>query len=219
MNRLIFEKTGKAVYISHLDMMAMFPRIFQRAGLKLKFTQGMSPHAYVSIALPLSVGVSSQCEVLDFTLEEENVPLESLPERLNPYFPAGIRVLQAYDSPLKAKNLRFLQVSIVLEYDNGATDEQLQTLRELFRRDELIVEKKTKKGMVDTNIRPMISTVGVTRISGQELEIGAVICAQDPSLNPQYILKAIERYAPECVPEFSRIHREELYDDEMRVFR
>ena len=89
MNRLLFEKTGKAIYISHLDTMALFPRIFLRAGLHLKFTQGMSPHAYVSIALPLSVGMSSQCEILDFTLEEEGVELSSLPERLNPYFPGA----------------------------------------------------------------------------------------------------------------------------------
>ena len=47
MNRLLFEKTGKAIYISHLDTMAMFPRVFLRAGLHVKFTQGMNPHAYV----------------------------------------------------------------------------------------------------------------------------------------------------------------------------
>ena len=128
MNRLLFEKTGKAIYISHLDTMAMFPRVFLRAGLHIKFTQGMSPHAYVSVALPLSVGMSSRCEILDFTLEEDDVPLESLPERLNPYFPAGIRVLSAYDSSRKIKELRYLQCNVRLEYDGGAGDEVRDTL-------------------------------------------------------------------------------------------
>lgn len=219
MNRLLFEKTGKAIYISHLDTMAMFPRIFLRAGLQIKFTQGMSPHAYVSMALPLSVGMSSQCELLDFTLEEEGVALETLPERLNPYFPAGIRVLEAYDSLEKIKNLRYLHVNTRLEYDNGASDQCLEAIRGLFDRETILIEKKTKKGMAETDIRPMISSMGVSRISPQELELSAVVCAQNPSLNPQYLVKAIERYLPEYTPDFSKAHRLEIYDENMRVFR
>ncbi len=219
MNRLLFEKTGKAIYISHLDTMALFPRIFLRAGLHLKFTQGMSPHAYVSIALPLSVGMSSQCEILDFTLEEEGVELSSLPERLNPYFPAGIRVLAAYDSPEKVKNLRFLRCQVHLEYDGGAGDETLENLRALFVRETLFVGKKTKKGLAETDIRPMIRSMEVQRVSEQELLLDTVICAQEPSLNPQYLTKAIERHAPSCVPNFSWAHRVEVFDGEMQVFR
>lgn len=219
MNRLLFEKSGKAIYISHLDTMAMFPRIFQRAGLHIKFTQGMSPHAYVSIALPLSIGVRSHCELLDFQLEEENVTLDSLPSRLNPYFPAGIRVLKAYDSDIKCKFIRYMQVSIILEYDYSVTDEQLMKIRALFDQKNIVIEKRTKKGMVDTDIAPMISLLSVQRVSSQELEIIATICAQEPSLNPQYLVKAIERYLPDCVPDFSHITRNEIFDQNMQVFR
>ena len=219
MNRLLFEKTGKAIYISHLDTMAMFPRIFQRAGLRMKFTQGMSPHAYVSIALPLSVGMSSQCEILDFTLEEETVSLSELPDRLNPCLPAGIRVLTAYDSPRKIKELRFLQVEVTLEYDRGADEDFRLRLVELFRRDTLLVEKKTKKGLAETDIRPMIRSLEVARDSEQELRLSARICAQEPSLNPQLLVKAIARHAPECAPDFARAHRVEIFDEAQQVFR
>lgn len=219
MNRLLFEKTGRAIYISHLDTMAMFPRIFLRAGLHVKFTQGMSPHAYVSIALPLSVGMSSQCEILDFTLEEEGVELSSLPRLLNPCFPAGIRVLEAYDSPEKIKSLRYLRCQVHLEYDDGAADETADKLRELFSRETVLVEKKTKKGVAETDIRPMIESMEVQRLSPQELCLETVICAQNPSLNPQYLTKAIARYLPECTPDFSWAHRVEVYDEAMRVFR
>lgn len=219
MNRLLFEKTGKAIYISHLDTMAMFPRIFLRAGLHVKFTQGMSPHAYVSIPLPLSVGVSSQCEILDFTLIEEDVPMEKLPEMLNPYFPAGIRVLSAYDSDRKAKEIKYLHYNIRLEYDGGIDEAGEQNLKNLFSRKEILVEKRTKKGMVETDIRPMIETISVSRVSHQELEIQCILCAQNPALNPQYLITAIERYAPELVPNFYKSHRLELYDADMCVFR
>ncbi len=219
MNRLLFEKTGKAIYISHLDTMALFPRVFLRAGLHVKFTQGMSPHAYVSIAMPLSVGMSSQCEILDFTLEEEGVALETLPELLNPKFPAGIRVLSAYDSPRKVKELCFLRCALTFEYDNGAGEDTLKALRDLYAQDSILVEKKTKKGMAETDIRPMIQSVELSRLSDQEVRLEAVVCAQNPSLNPQYLLKAVERYAPDCVPDFCRYHRVEVYDEAMRIFR
>lgn len=219
MNRLLFEKSGKAIYISHLDLMAMFPRIFQRAGLHLKFTQGMSPRAYVSIALPLSLGVSSQCEILDFELLDENVSLEHLPELLNPYFPAGVRVIKAYDSPRKAKNIKYLHYNIRLEYDRGADDSMKEQIAGLFARPAVLVEKRTKKGMTETDIKPMIETFSIARISAQELEISALLCAQNPSLNPQYLMTAIERYLHDCVPDFYRSHRLEVYGEDMCVFR
>ncbi len=219
MNRLLFEKTGKAIYISHLDTMALFPRAFLRAGLHVKFTQGMSPHAYVSIALPLSVGMSSQCEILDFTLEEEGIALETLPELLNPKFPAGIRVLEAYDSLRKIKELSYLRCRLNLEYDAGAGEDTLEKLRELFSRDSILVEKKTKKGMAETDIKPMIRSLELSRLSAQELQMETVICAQNPALNPQYLMKAVERHLPACVPDFYQAHRLEVYDGEMKVFR
>lgn len=219
MNRLLFEKTGKAIYISHLDTMAMFPRIFLRAGLHVKFTQGMSPHAYVSIALPLSVGMGSRCEILDFTLEEEGVELSTLPELLNPCFPEGIQVLAAYDSPRKVKELTHLLCQVNLEYDGGADDGVMEKLRAVFDRETILVEKKTKKGMAETDIRPMIKTMAVSRVSEKELRLETLICAQNPALNPQYLMEAIRRYAPDCVPDFSRADRLEVFDENGTIFR
>ena len=219
MNRLLFEKTGKAIYISHLDTMALFPRVFLRAGLHVKFTQGMSPHAYVSIALPLSVGMSSRCELLDFTLEEENVPLESLPSMLNPRFPGGIRVLEAYDSDRKIKELKYLHCEVFLEYDRDVSDALREQMESLFLQDQLLVEKKTKKGMAETDIKPMIRSVSVEQISPREIRLDTMVCAQNPSLNPNLLVQAIGRYLPENTPEFSHVCRIEIYDENLQIFR
>ena len=77
MPRLLFEKTGSAVWMSHLDLMRLFQRAFKRAELPLTHTQGFNPRPSVSIALPLSVGVESVCELLDFDLEGEKVEAEN----------------------------------------------------------------------------------------------------------------------------------------------
>ena len=79
MPRLLFEKTGNAIFISHLDLMRLFQRAFQRSGLPLTHTQGFNPRASVSIALPLSLGVESRCELLDFDLEH---PVGEIREKL-----------------------------------------------------------------------------------------------------------------------------------------
>ena len=50
--RIQFVKTGRACYISHLDLMRTFQRAFLRAGIHIRHTEGFNPHAYVSIPLP-----------------------------------------------------------------------------------------------------------------------------------------------------------------------
>ena len=129
MHRLLFEKTGNAVYISHLDLMRLFQRAFKRGGLNLKHTQGFSPRAMVSIALPLSVGVESRCEILDYELVDQDVTFQEVRDRLNASLPAGVKVLDAYDSPRKPKDLTHLDVAIGLEYDNGVPEGTVDAIR------------------------------------------------------------------------------------------
>src|SRR5574344_902991 len=105
MHRLLFEKTGNAVWISHLDLMRLFQRAFKRAGLPLTHTQGFNPRPSVSIALPLSVGVESRCELLDFDLECPIPEEEELISRLNAALVEGVRVLRAYADGRKLRDL------------------------------------------------------------------------------------------------------------------
>ena len=46
-DRLLFSKTGRAKYISHLDLMRTFQRAFARAGIAIKHTEGFNPHPFV----------------------------------------------------------------------------------------------------------------------------------------------------------------------------
>ena len=218
MRRILFEKTGNAVYISHLDLMRLVQRAFKRGGLNLKHTQGFSPRAMVSIALPLSVGVESCCEILDYELVgQEELSFAEIRDRLNATMPAGIRVLEAYDSPRKPKELTHLDIAIRLEYDNGVPEGMPDAIRELFRRESLIVTKRGKNGPVDQDIIPMISGLDVTGISGQELELTARVCAQNPSLNPQQMVTAIENNLAK--PDFTRIFRREAIAADGTIFR
>lgn len=103
MHRLAFSKADTAKFISHLDLMRTFQRSFLRAGIHIKHTEGFNPHAFVSIPLPLSVGYSSSCEVLECQVLD--TPLEEVPARMNAALPAGITVQRCYEGVRPVKEL------------------------------------------------------------------------------------------------------------------
>ena len=218
--RLLFAKTGNGVWISHLDLMRLFQRAFKRGGLNLKHTQGFSPRAVVSIALPLSVGVESVCEILDFELVgQDELTCEEIRDKLNATMPAGIRVLEVYDSDVKIKHMTHLRCKLTLEYDSGIPVGAEDAIRALFARDSVTVMKKGKNGPVEQDIIPMIQSVELSRLSEQELMLECVVCAQNPSLNPAQIVAAIEANCPEYNPNFAKIRREEVLTSNGEIFR
>lgn len=219
MGRLLFEKTGNAVWMSHLDLMRVFQRAFKRAGLPLTHTQGFNPRPSVSIAMPLSVGVESVCELLDFDLDGDNTSAEEICRRLNQSLVSGVQVLQAYDTGKKIKELAFLHCNVTLEYDNGIPKTAADKISALFARDSLVVTKKSKNGIQEQDIIPMIQQLDVTPTGERELVLDSVICCQNPTLNPMQLAAAIETYLPECKPDFVRCRREEIFDKDMKVFR
>lgn len=219
MPRLLFEKTGNAVWISHLDLMRVFQRSFKRAGLPLTHTQGFNPRPSVSIALPLSVGVQSHCELLDFDLDGEAVPCQQIMERLNCCLVEGVRVLAVYDVGRKLRDLSLLQCRIALQYEHTVCAEDVAQISSLFDTDALVVPKKTKNGMQDQNIIPMIRNLCVSLAEDRCVMMDAVICCQNPTLNPAQLVAAISINLPQLQPVSSRISRVEIFDNNEDVFR
>ena len=219
MPRALFEKTGKAVWISHLDLMRVFQRAFKRAGLLLTHTQGFNPRPSVSIALPLSVGIESRCELLDFDLEGEKIANEEILQRLNENLISGVKVLAVYDDFSKIKNLAYLDCVLALEYDTGIPEGCVAMLREFFSREAVIVEKRTKNGPKPENIIPLIRKLEMMPVDEKILEISARVCCQNPALNPMQLMAAIDLYLPDLKPDFVTCRRVEVYDTNETVFR
>ena len=220
MPRILFEKKGNAVWISHLDLMRLFQRAFKRAGLPLTHTQGFNPRPSVSIALPLSVGVESGCELLDFELDGEQVEGSIIRDRLNAYLVPGIRVRKVYDDGGKIKNLALLDTVVTLEYDEGVPGGAVEALESFFRQGEIPVEKKTKSnGIQDQNISPMIKSLEAVQTDNCTIQLKARLCCQNPTLNPMQLHGAIVRHLPGLAPSFAKCERVELYDKEGNIFR
>ncbi len=218
MLRIVFEKTGDAVWISHLDLMRLFQRAFKRAGLPLTHTKGYNPRPSVSIALPMSVGVESRCELLDFTLDTE-ADVSKLPAMLNEKLIPGVRVLEAYEGGRKLKELSLMNTRVTLTYDAGVPEGAAAQIERLFAQDTVIVPKKSKNGVIDQNIAPMIRKIEVTSDGRQHILMDAVICCQDPALNPMQLGAAVNIHLPDCCPDDCSCERIEIYDNNEEIFR
>lgn len=218
--RLLFVKEGPAVWISHLDLMRLLARAFRRAGIRLKHSQGFTPHPELSVVMPLSVGVSSECELADFALDEgETVSPEQIPALLNAVLPAGLRVLDCWDGGQKAGKLALLRSRLTLSYDGGIPAGTAEALRALFARPSLTVEKHSKKGPVETDIAPMIREVRIEAADRNTVRIEVLGSAQNPTLNPLLLVTAIETHLPDRKPDFTLCRRLATYDAEERFFR
>ena len=219
MPRALFEKKGNAIWMSHLDLMRLFQRAFKRAGLLLTHSHGFNPRPSVSFALPLSVGIESSCELLDFALENCSFSSDEIKERLNQALVDGVRVVDIYDDGRKIRDLSLLQCQIDLEYEQPVTDDACHAIRALFSGDEVIVPKKTKSGIQDQNIITMIHRLHISRVGDNALRIDALICCQNPTLNPMQIPMAITKYLPEYTPAFTQCRRIEVFDIHNVPFR
>lgn len=215
--RLRFRKTGRAVYISHLDLMQTMQRAFFRAELPLRYSEGFNPHPLISIALPLSVGTASECELMDFRLREDT-DLAALPALLTSVLPEGIEVTDAYEFTRKFAALKWLRIRGVLEYDTRRAADMLPALRDFFARDSLVITKKTKRGMGEADIRPAIREINFSDADGA-VALEAVISAQEPTLNPELLPEALRQLAPDAAPDFAKFTRVEIYDESMQLFR
>ncbi len=219
MLRALFEKKGNAIWISHLDLMRLFQRAFKRAGLHLKHSQGFNPRPSVSIALPMSVGVESSCELLDFELEDPGVAHEDICTRLNHALIDGVKVLEVYEGGRKQKDLSLLSCYVDLKYKKKVPVQAQASLTKLFGQDSLMVQKHSKNGTVDQDIIPMIKALDFVQADEKTLRLHATICCQNPALNPMQLVAAIETYKPKFAPEFSRCCRAEVYDASQTIFR
>lgn len=215
--RLRFKKLGRAIYISHLDLMHTIQRAFSRAEYELKYSEGFNPRPQISIALPLSVGTGSECEIMDFKLKED-VPLDDFVARLNRAMPEGIEILEVYEPTRKASGIKWLEISGIMEYDEKNAAEMAEKLHAFYSAEAIVITKRTKRGEADTDIKGAIRSIEFAPVEGG-VQVHALISAQEPTLNPELLTDALRQRAPELVPDFAKYTRLETYDAQMAVFR
>jgi len=127
--RLSFFKKDYAKFVSHLDLMKMFQRVFRIAGVDVTFSQGFNPHPKMSIAYPLPVGVTSGEEYLD--LQVDSAPdYVDLVNKINSAMPKDIKITKAWEPRDNMNEICLAEYTTILTLYNEISE--LESVIETF---------------------------------------------------------------------------------------
>lgn len=236
--RIKFSKTGSMRFIGHLDVMRYFQKAFLRADIKVSYSQGFSPHPLMSFTSPLGIGLSSDAEYMDITLEESDISSVMI-DKINSVMNDEIRVNGF--SFLKDTARPSMSVLAACDYIIAVKPEHTsqlvnkefikKRLDDFIKQDKIEILKKTKKSEKITDIRGSIYHISdniedFIKMTGREykkscinemclpilycqLSAGSVV-----NLKPEVVLEALCNYSGiEYNSSVYQIHRLEMYAD------
>lgn len=190
-----FSRGEQVKYISHLDFVRMFHRSVRRAGLDFVFSQGFNPHPIMTVAVPLSVGVTADGEYMKVGFETD-LSETALADTLNASLPNGFEVkaiARADDNLFDFKSIERAEYYIDAECGNA----DAFSADELMSNSALAVMKKSKSGEKETDIKPYIHAISKVPAESGSLGISAILSAGNTAtLKPETLISAINKYLP-----------------------
>ena len=186
--RIKFKKYGSLMYISHLDTAKTMQRIMLRAGIDIWYSEGFNPQPKIVFAVPLPVGVESECEFMDMKINSF-MSCEEIASRLSNSFPDEMKVIDVYVPDSKLKNIIYIDYE--MEIVSPAIKEHTACeIAELLSKD-LFVIKKSKGNEKEINVKEYIKSVDVKNEDGK-IKINAILCGGgDKNINPELVIEAI----------------------------
>lgn len=216
--RMFFEKTGMAKFISHLDTVRCVTRAMKRANVPIWFTEGFNPHAFMSFAMPLSLGFESYCETVDFRLTED-VNLDELAENINNALPVDITVKKIAIPQMSPNDIRWADYKIVF---NNPDEKLLDTADKILSSDEIIVEKKAKQGRKkvakEVNIKEHIKSYELTNDNGKLILKTVLSSGTSVNINPMLLIGALVKDT-ETDEQDVDVIKIQSYTENMEVFK
>lgn len=196
--RVVFAKTEVMRFTSHLDLYRAWERLLRRAGVELVFSQGFNPRPKLQLAAPLPLGITSQCEIIDFWLTDPPDNLQQLTSTLVSAQPPGIEImsLEAVDNAAPTLQKKV----IAAEYQVVLCDQMSQIEKKIDRlldEEEIVREKRGKS----YNLRPLINHLSVDKTSPEHI-LMQLDAREGSTGRPEEVLRALE-----IQPEDTRIER------------
>lgn len=189
--RMSFQKTGMAKFISHLDTVRCITRAMKRANVPIWFTEGFNPHAFLTFAMPLSLGFESFCETVDFRLIEE-VDLKELAEKIDNALPVDITVKDIYVYETSPNDIRWAEYKIVF---NNPDSLLLNNAEKVLSSDEIIVLKKAKQGRKkvdkEVNIKEHIKSFDLIEENNKLILNTVLSSGTSVNINPMLLIGAL----------------------------
>lgn len=199
--RVTFAKSEPMRFTSHLDLYRAWERLLRRAGLPLIFSQGYNPRPRLQLAAPLPLGITSQCEIIDFWISNGQGTLEAINSLLIQARPPGIEILEVKtipaDSPPLQKKVIEAEYLVDIFEPVPTLNQKIKSLLEA----KTIVRQKRGKSY---DLRPLIKELTfLSEGDNSSTKISMRLNAQEGSTGrPEEVLLALG-----IQPEDTRIER------------
>ncbi len=199
--RAQIRKGAEIAVLSHLDYMNVFMRALIRSKLPAAWSEGFNPHLKVSFATALAVGVTSDCEYVDFELTK---PVEAfeVAKKLNAQLPKGAEILRLKKLRGKSKPVMSLvdlsRYEVRLPFDKKLFDAAQIALKNFNATPEINFTRITPKKTRELELKKYL--VEPVTIRNEELGIRncdeiilkfAVEITSEGSLKPSEVLKVL----------------------------
>lgn len=208
--RVRYAKRGRMRFASHRDIARALERAFRRARLPVASSQGFTPHPKVSYAGAAPTGVASEAEYLELTLTEPR-EAERTRSELDAALPTGLDVLDVtplvpgeksgFAGVLEASDWR-------IELPGVGPAALSAAVAEFLGRDQVEVERVTKKGRRTVDVRGAILGMGVEKDPHAEHPALRVVTRQgETTVRPDDVVTALRSVAGLAPPSPPRVTR------------
>ena len=195
---LLFSKTGYIRYTSHLDLLRLFKRAFRRAGIAVSYSQGFNPHPRMGFCQPLSLGYTGLNEMIEFQTDTDTGRAGWM-DSIGSCLPEGIKIIKI---GLIADGQRSLAASVnAASYEIRfpvpfALRDFVSVVQDFMSQDEILCEKKTKKGTIDTvDIKGKIRSLEACQDNGRLMLRTSLDSGSQSNLSPELLIKAFLAYS------------------------
>jgi radical SAM-linked protein len=169
--RFRYRLTADAGALGHRDIAAAWEAAVQAAGLLLAQSEGKRPAPLISLAAPLPMGATSDCEIADVFLECRVDPASAL-ERVSQNMPAGVEAVDVHEvgvsAPAVQASLRWAEFEVTVPGDGLSADEVQAAIDRLLATDALPSEFRREKKVREYDLRPLVLDI---RLTGREGDV------------------------------------------------
>ena len=208
--RIRFTKTGRARYISHLDLNRCMMRALRRAGIPVWYTQGFNPHPHIVFALPLSIFFESDCEVMDIRVEDGMTDGE-IAGRIAAQMPEGIEIIKAAPPVMPAGDIAFAEYRLILVFGGKPAAELRNISEALIGRETIPVEKATKHRQTEIDVAPYWRAAAIAVSDGEMTVRTRLPASPQENINPSILVTAMEKVAG-LKPDYEQIRRTGIFN-------
>lgn len=154
----VFEKNERLRHIGHLDIQRAVMRALRRSGLPVSYSKGFNPHILLTFASALSTGAAGRKEIMEVQLDREVSPAEFV-SAMNAAMPPDMQL--SFAKPLDDKHVALMAQVQAADYtisilDDASAEKMVAALPTFLHQDSIMAMRKTKSGMKETDIRPLL---------------------------------------------------------------